>query len=333
MELILADQHANDVRRLFDAEIDVDLKDTNTFELKVNRGEYQSDLTFGNIVYVPGTEYGGIIGEVNTDTSIDTISLKGYAWRGLIDKKILRPPSGSDYLIISGELNSCIKNLTAGNFDSLFSVSAENTGVSVTNFQFERYTTMLAGINKMLKSVGYKLQIKYIQQENGASGYIELSATPIIDYSSTIEFSQDDRLDFTFNNVKNGVNHLICLGTGELKDRIVVDLYVQQDGSIGTQPFYTGLAEIAETYEDTNAESVELTEKGTDKLQELQNYSLFEMNVASLDIDVDIGDIVGGRDYLTGLYAKKPITGKIWRVSGGSESIEYSVEGEDENTE
>lgn len=333
MELILADQHANDVRRLFDAEIDVDLKDTNTFELKINRGEYQDDLTFGSIVYVPETEYGGIIGEVNTDTSIDTISLKGYAWRGLIDKKILRPPSGSDYLTISGELNSCLNELTAGNFDSLFSVSAESTGVSLNNFQFERYTTMLAGINKMLKSVGYKLRIKYIQQENGASGYIELSATPIIDYSSTIEFSQDDRLDFTFNNVKNGVNHLICLGTGELKDRIVVDLYVQEDGTIGTQPFYTGLAEIAETYEDTNAESTELKEKGIDKLQELQNYSLFEMNVASLELDVDIGDIVGGRDYLTGLYAKKPITGKIWRVSGGAESIEYSVEGEDENTE
>ena len=50
MELILTDSSMNDVRRLFDVEIDIDLKDTNTFELKVKRGDFQEDLTFGSAI-------------------------------------------------------------------------------------------------------------------------------------------------------------------------------------------------------------------------------------------------------------------------------------------
>lgn len=333
MELILTDSSMNDVRRLFDVEIDIDLKDTNTFELKIKRGDFQEDLTFGSAIYASGTEYGGIIGEIDTDTSLDTISLKGYTWRGMLDKKIIKPPPGEDYRTISGELNTVLNTLISEQFDSLFSVLDVDTGKTISNFQFNRYTTLLAGIKKMLKSVGYKLQIKFIQQEQGAPGYVELAATQIEDYSEYIELSQDDQLNFTFQNVRNGVNHLICLGTGELKNRAVVDLYLQKDGTIGTTQYYTGIREVAETYEDTNAKAEELEEKGRDHFLEVMNYTQFEMNVATLDVDIDIGDVIGGRDYLTGLYAKKPISGKIWRFADGVESIEYSVEGEDEEEE
>lgn len=334
MELILANDTLNDIRRVFDYEIDVDLTNTNTFEFKVQRSDYAADLTFGNAVYAAGTEYGGIIGQINTQTSLDTISLKGYTWRGMLGKKIIKPPAGEDHLVVSGELNTIIKTLITEQFSSVFVVSAENSGSTVTNFQFDRYCTMLAGIKKMLGSVGYKLKIEYVQQEHGTGGYVQLSAAPIEDYSSTIELSQDSQLDFGFENVRNGVNHLICLGKGEGTERTVIDLYVQEDGSIGTTPYFTGTSEIAEAYEDTSAEdAASLKEKGTEKLQELMNYTTFEMNVETLDIDVDIGDIIGGRDYDTGLYAKKPVTGKIWRVSEGVEAVEYSVSGEGEESE
>ena len=334
MELILANSTLNDIRRIFDYEIDVDLGDTNTFEFKVRRAEYAQDLTFGNIVYAAGTEYGGIIGQINTQTSLDTVSLKGYTWRGMLDKKVIKPPTGQDHLVVSGELNTIIKNLVTGQYSSVFVVSAEDSGGSVTNFQFDRYCTLLAGVNKMLKSVGYKLKIEYIQQEKGESGHVQLSATPAVDYSSTIELSQDDQLDFSFENVRNGINHLICLGKGEGIERTVIDLYVQRDGMIGTTPYYTGVQEVAQAYEDTSAEdATDLQEKGTEKLQELMNYTTFEMNVETLNIDVDIGDIIGGRDYDTGLYAKKPVSGKIWRVADGVETVEYSISGEGEESE
>lgn len=334
MELILADDSLHDIRRVFDYEIDVDLGGTNTFEFKVRRADYAQDLTFGNVVYAPETEYGGIIGQVNTQTSLDTVSLKGYTWRGMLDKKIIKPPAGQDHLVVSGELNNIIKNLIAEQYSSVFSVSEEDSGGTVTSFQFDRYCTLLAGIRKMLKSAGYKLDIDYIQQEQGKAGYVQLSATPIVDYSATIELSQDDQLDFSFENVRNGTNHLICLGKGEGVDRTVIDLYVQQDGTIGTTQHFTGINEVAEVYEDTSAEdAAALQEKGVEKLTELMNYTLFEMDIQTLDLDVDIGDIIGGRDYDTGLYAKKPVSGKIWRVADGKETVEYSIAGEGEESE
>lgn len=329
-QLILADRNLKDIDPVMDADIDIAIgSDENDYEIKVRRDQWRPEYTFGNVFCVKNTEYGGIIGEVDTSTAEDTISLLGRTWRGMLDKKIIRPPAGQDYKKVSGELNTVLGELITEQFDDYFVVSQDDTGVSLTNYQFDRYCTLLAGINKMLKSVGYRLKIRYVQQERGQPGYVELSAVPIVDYSEQIELSQDSQLNFTFKNCRNGVNHLICLGKGELQDRQVIDLYVQEDGSIGSEPFYTGIQEIAETYEDTSSETGELEEKGREKLLELMNSTSFSMDVETLNMDVAIGDIIGGRDYLTGLYAKKPITKKIYRVEGGKTSLEYGIEGDD----
>lgn len=328
-QLILATGYLRDIDPIMDAEIDFAVGKENDFEVKIRRDSWRKEYAFGNVLYIPGTEYGGIIGEISTNTSLGTISIVGRTWRGMLDKKIIVPPSGEDYATVTGEINQVLSKLISGQFGNYFVVSQEHTGVSVSNYQFERYCTLLSGSTKMLKSVGYKLHIKYVQQEDGQPGYVELSAVPIVDYSGEIELSQDSQLNFSFKNNRNGVNHLICLGKGELQERQVVDLYVQKDGSIGTTPYYTGIQEVAETYEDTSSESAELQEKGTEKLRELMNSTTFSMDVESLGIDVEIGDIVGGRDYLTGLYAKKPIKSKIYKVTGGKESLEYEIEGDD----
>ena len=328
-QLILADQNLKDIAPVMDSEIDIAIGEENDYEIKIPRDEWRSEYTFGNAFYIKDTEYGGVIGEVDTSTAEDTISLLGRTWRGMLDKKIIRPPTGQDYKKVSGELNVVLGELITEQFDDYFVVSQDDTGVGLTNYQFDRYCTLLAGINKMLKSVGYRLKIRYVQQERGQPGYVELSAVPIVDYSEQIELSQDSQLNFTFKNCRNGVNHLICLGKGELQDRQVIDLYVQEDGSIGSEPYYTGIQEIAATYEDTSSETDELEEKGREKLLELMNSTSFSMDVETLNMDVAIGDIIGGRDYLTGLYAKKPITKKIYRVEGGKASLEYGIEGDD----
>ena len=328
-QLILADQNLRDICPVMDAGIDIAIGDENNYEIKVRRDKWRSEYTFGNVFYVRNTEYGGIIGEVDTNTAEDAISLLGMTWRGMLDKKIICPPTGSDYKTVSGELNLILNDLVAEHFDDYFVVLQVDTGVSLANYQFDRYCTLLTGVTKMLKSVGYRLQIRYIQQERGQPGYIELSAVPIVDYSEQIELSQDSQLNFTFKNCRNGVNHLICLGKGELQDRQVIDLYVQEDGSIGTTQYYTGIQEVAETYEDTSSESDELEEKGREKLQELMNSTSFSMDVETLNMDVAIGDIIGGRDYLTGLYAKKPIAKKIYKIEDGKASLEYEIEGDD----
>lgn len=329
-QLILADKNFRDIRPVMDAGIDIETGDQdNSFEVKIRRDKWDERYTFGNVFYIKNTEYGGVISEIDTDTSLDTISLLGMTWRGNLDKKIIRPPSGQDYATATGELNEVIAQLVQGQFGEYFMVSQEDTGVRVTGYQFERYCTMLYGIRKMLKSVGHRLRIRYIQQERGQPGYVELAAVPIVDYSEEIELSQDSRLNFTFKNNRGGVNHLICLGKGELQERQVIDLYVQENGTIGSTQYYTGLQEIAQTYEDTSTETEELEEKGREKLQELMNSTAFSMDVESLDLDIEIGDIIGGRDYLTGMYAKKPIAKKIYRVEDGTASLEYGIEGDD----
>lgn len=328
-QLILATDYLRDIAPVMDADVDFSVGEDNDYEIKIRRDSWREEYTFGNVLYIPGTEYGGIIGEINTDTSLDTISILGRTWRGKLDKKIIVPPAGQDYATASGELNQILRDLIAGQFGDYFVVSQNDTGINIAGYQFERYCTLLAGITKMLKSVEHKLHIEYVQQERGQPGYVELSAVPIIDYADKIELSQDSQLNFNFKNNRNGVNHLICLGKGELQDRQVIDLYVQKNGSIGTTQYYTGIQEVAEVYEDTSSESAELQEKGTEKLQELMNSTTFSMDVETLGIDVEIGDIIGGRDYLTGLYAKKPIKGKIYKVTGGKESLEYEIEGDD----
>lgn len=329
-QLILADQNLRDVKPVMDAEIDIAIgSDENDYEIKIRRDRWDERYTYGNIFYIKDTEFGGIIGRKKINTAEDTISLYGRTWRGKLDKKVIRPPAGQDYRKVSGELNAVLNTLVTEQFNDYFVVSQADTGVTVTNYQFDRYCTLLAGITKMLKSVGYKLHIEYIQQERGQPGYVELSAAPIVDYSEQIELSQDSRLNFVFDETKNGVNHLICLGKGELQERQVVDLYVGKSGSIGKTQYYTGIQEVAETYEDTSSESDELEEKGREKLQELMNSTSFSMDVESLGMEVEIGDIIGGRDYVTGMYAAKPIAKKIYKVSGGTASLEYEIEGDD----
>lgn len=329
-QLILADQNLRDIKPVMDAGIDFAVgSDENDYEIKIRRDRWDERYAYGNILYIKNTEFGGIIGRKKINTAEDTISLYGRTWRGKLDKKVIRPPAGQDYRKVSGELNAVLDTLVTEQFSDYFVVSQNDTGVSVTNYQFDRYCTLLAGIVKMLKSVGYKLHIEYIQQERGQPGYVELSAVPVVDYSERLELSQDSRLNFVFDEMKNGVNHLICLGKGELQDRQVIDLYVGENGSIGTMQYYTGIQEVTETYEDTSSESDELEEKGREKLQELMNSTSFSMDVESLDMEVEIGDIIGGRDYVTGMYAAKPIAKKIYKVEGGKTSLEYEIEGDD----
>ena len=324
----LANKELRELGFIKDANVTVDLNGKRDFSVQIARSNWYEELTFSSLIYIMGTEYGGIIGEVLTDTTLDYVELKGLTWRGRLAKKIIQPPAGSDYKTVSGELHTVMKSLIEPKFDGLFVVSQENTGVTVSNYKFDRYCTLLDGLTKMLKSKGYRLKLTSQREEN-EPGYIYIEAVPIVDYSSQIELSQDCQLNYTMDDKRDGVNHLIVTGKGELQDRNVLHLYVQEDGSLGKTQYYTGLQEIAEVYENTSTETDELEETSIEKLQELMNKKTFKMDVAALGIDVDIGDIVGGRDYLTGMYMAKPVENIIYELTGDVESKTYKLEGED----
>ena len=123
---------------------------------------------------------------------------------------------------------------------------------------------------------------------------------------------------------KNGINHLICLGQGELEERQQVDLYAWPDGSTRKTQYYYGKDLIESYYENTTVESLdELEEEGRDKLEELRDYKQLKISVSS-DIDLELGDVVGGRERITNIRMTAPVVRKIVNVNGiGRATITY----------
>ena len=159
--VILANENLRELGAIKDANITVDLNGDRTFSVQIARSNWRPELTFSSLIYIMGTEYGGIIGEVLTDTTLDYVELKGMSWRGRLAKKIIQPPTGSDYKTVSGELHTVMKSLIEPEFDGLFVVSQEDTGVTVSNYQFDRYCTLLDGLTKLLIIIWYRLQLSF----------------------------------------------------------------------------------------------------------------------------------------------------------------------------
>lgn len=282
-------------------------------------------LWYESQVFIPGTEFGGIVKDIISLTKSKTVKFMGDTWRGMLSKKIISPPSGQDYLTVSGELNEVLRKMLKEHFGDWFVVPEESTEVTV-NYQFNRYVTLLEGLTSLLESVNYKLSIKYIQGAQGEAGYVEVSAAPINNYSEEEEYSQDCNIKMTVRDYRRGINHLICLGEGELKDRIRVDLYIQKDGSIGKTQYYKGLEERTDVYDYSSADVAELEEGGEKRLKELADYKEFDMNIEKANLE--LGDIVSGRDHITGLYVVKPVIQKILKISTGKERIDYKLKGD-----
>ena len=324
MDLILATKDGNDICSLVYTKSDFSIGNTNDFEITISLADWNSNIKFGCRVYAPKSEIGGIIGGIKTDTATDTITLTGYTWRGLLKKKVISPPANEAYKKVSGDLNDILSQIIGNNFNDIIRAKQSKSGISIT-YQFDRYTDMLSGFSKMLLQKNYKLKIEYIQQEQGAAGFVEVSAVPIFDYSKKIELSQDSQVNFISEQVSNACNHLISLGKGELTDREVIHLYADRNGVVSNVQIFFGIAEVCETYENVSSENLK-----EDALKEFDNRiakSTFKMDIASLGIDVDIGDIVGGRDYITGISAKKPLYEKIITTENGLTSIQYNLEG------
>ena len=85
---------------------------------------------------------------------------------------------------------------------------------------------------------------------------------------------------------------------------------------------------VEQYYEDTSVETVqELEESGREKFPDLMNYKQLKISVS--DMDLELGDIVGGRERITGIYMTSQVVRKIVSVTGkGRVSIDYKLKGE-----
>lgn len=325
MEFIVCDAEKMELCALPEhVSVDLDIGDTNDAEIIAEK-RY---LNYGMYLICPGTEYGVLLEEKDSWTNGKEETWRGNTFRGFLKQFIICPPQGQDYLTVNGDAHEVLRQVLDNAFGGMFTIPETPSGIAL-NGSFDRYTDALTGFTKLLDTKGARLNIEIKQGGSNEPFFVVLSAVPKSNLSAEIEYSQDSQVAVHFTDYKRGINHLICLGKGELKDRQVVHLYVQEDGSIAQdKPYYTGLKERTAVYDYNNVESVEeLIKGGTERLRELTDYRKMEMDVQ--DLEVQIGDTIAGRDYDTGFYLQKPITGKIVRIQDGEISVEYKVEGED----
>lgn len=304
-----------------------DLCAINDFALDMAVGYDRQDFTAsfkpvenvggGSLLYIDGTEYGGVVDDVTTDTESGLAEYHGRTWDGILAAKIIMPPAGESYRVVSGEANGVLASLvTLLDVGDVFEASTAASGITITSYQFDRFVDGYTGICKMLESVGAKLLIRKAQ------GKAVLSAKA----ASTISDEADsDLMDFTLTDNHRVVNHLVCGGEGELDQRVVIDLYANSNGTVSTTQTLTGVDEITEFYDYPNADATELLEAGTKKLQEYQQAGSVEVTRIGRG-EWDVGDTLVVRDNKTGTVVSVPITGKTVKVDASTNwqlSVEY----------
>ncbi len=332
MELISVRKDGEELGLLKVSGLDVDIGNSNDFVITFSSADWEGNevLTDADYWYADGFgEIGGRIRCITSSTASKTVKVSGQTWRGMLDKKIIEPDAGENYKVVSGEANQILSQLITPRFGGFFVVPDKATEFTIRSYQFKRYQSLLSGIVEMLYSVGAKLEINFIPgyftAHTYTPGYVQIEAVPIIDYSNEIEYSQDGKIDFTAKDYRMGVNHLICLGQGELKDRQVIHLYVDSDGIISDTQTQFGVDEIAEVYDYSSAESLdELRSYGEARLKSLMDYK--SLKISLNQIDAQIGDIVGGQEQITGITLKKQISNIIVKVdSKGKLTITHKV--------
>lgn len=317
MDLIYMNRSREDEGVLADFTFDLAFgKDENNFECVVDTESHCCEE--GYFLYYEGTEYGGIIDKIKVATDKSEITYIGRTWHGLLEAKIIEPDG--DYLILSGEANAQLAFLIDRmDLSGLFKASSEESGIDISNYKMNRYIGGYEGIRKMLRDAGAKLHIEFKE------GFAELSARPLVDYSKDEEFDTD-QIDFVIEKNFHPINHVICLGAGNLSEREVIHVYADASGNISTTQSIFGIDEVTAKYDNPNAESSEaLMQGGIDLIKASWNADKVDFDFNSNEKTYDIGDVVGAREFTTGISASSEIVKKIVKIKDNTTTISYEV--------
>ena len=306
MDVILASAGGEE-ERVINCEYDFALGNENTFELSIPYPDWTGDIDFGKRVYIPGTEYGGIVKDIEGDTSKDTVFVKGYTWRGYWGKRFFKGT-------ISGDLTNILSTLI-GAYNGIFKTGElTNITASVT---FNNYVTIAEAARIILEPFGYRLNLEYVQTEDG--GYCLASAVKA--KRTDDEISQDGYLNFSSEVYRMGINHIVAYnGT------TTVHVYADINGNVSTMQTLFGIDEFMDVYISDDDDIARMTENAVAQLQDTTNRKKLRATSRDTDrLDLNIGDIVGGVDYITGLSMEKPIATKIVTLRDGNLSVQYGV--------
>lgn len=286
----------------------------NDFELTLHDGTVLPDR---GLVYVDGTEVGGIVDHMKDELSdgVSVVTYSGRSWHGMLAGKVLQPDSGQDYLKVSGPVNQVLSNMLARiGLSDVFKVRADSTK-TIPTFQFDRYCTAYDGIRRMLAANDLKLLFQEVD------GTVWMYAAPIVAHDDTVD---SDLVDFSITKDYRRTNHMIGLGKGDLRNRLVVHYYADGSGKVSNTRTFGGRDEIAAVYDYSSAEKDELDKQTKKQLQDLQGAGAVDVTVHD-GLSLDVGDRVAGCDHVTGLTVTAVVLKKIVKLSGGLLSVSYEV--------
>lgn len=285
MDLIYTNKNKEDVGVLHDYEFDLAFgADENDFECEIQSSSHCCEA--GSYLYIEGTEYGGVVDKIQVDTEDKTVTYMGRTWHGILFNSIIEPEPGYDYYVVTGEANAALAGLISHlGLSGIFTASTKDSGITVS-YSF-RYDNAYSGIRRMLAEYGGKLKFAF------KTDTVVLSAEYYRDYSRDEEWDAS-QVDFTVKKDYRPVNHLICLGGGNLRDRCVIHLFADEYGGIQpctktasplsdddyildcSKQLLFGVDEIADTYDYPNAQTVEnyivLEEQPDDWSESFESY-------------------------------------------------------------
>ncbi len=327
MDLIYTDVSYKELGYLKRCEIDMELgsfiksSSNNTFQMTTSIDDLPPEIEKGCLIYEIGTEIGGIVNGIGADTSTNKAYIYGITWRGMLQRKYIEPPEGQAYFLARGDANKVIRDLIDDQYNELIVGSKNDSGILV-NKDF-RYSQIASSIEEMLALVNSRINIKAVRIDGNVK--IIVSAETIKNLSDDIELNNDYGISLIAKKIKNGVNHVICLGKGELVDRTVIHLFKLPNGTITTDSkgAIKGIDEHTIIYDYSSVESdEELIEGGKKKFNEFLDEESLEMKINK---DVDIGDIIAARERITGIYMQKQVSQKIIKGFIDSVKVEYKV--------
>lgn len=296
----------------------------NTFSVSIPEKLWKKDpILEGHYVYVPQTEYGGLVTYIRHSTEDQTVTVQGQCWRGILFQRTIDPPSGSGYLTVTDmDANELIDEVTDGKFGDWVVPESTAAGTDVSG-QY-RYEAVASGLHRTLRAYGLRLQVVY----DNVYGVLRLSAEPVNDLTDSVEISQDYGVHFTSEEGNLELcNHCLALGSGELTERMVRNVYIYNGTVYYSRP--SGIAEedvrtVVLDYPNAEDET-ELLRSAAERLMDKQPIQGITVDELTLDVSAELGDLIGVRDRLTGLTAVSEITEKILTIRDGRIEIAVKV--------
>lgn len=294
--------------------------DENDFELTIDDPD-APEIERGWYFWLDGSDVGGRIVDrrVSVAGGTSTTTWIGQSWTGMLAAKILQPDANQDYLTVSGKLPDILKNILKRiGLDTVFTVDSSDASI-LSNWMFQnpRYVDAYTGLRTLLASCGRRLDFK-------ASGNkILLGIVPVQTVANTID---SDLVDFKAETNRRAVNHLIGLGSQELKNRLVVNYFADATGVVSQTQTLFGADEVCATYDYSNADLSTLQSETKKHLQELQTGGSVEVTLSDEVGDgLRVDDKIVAADQSSGINVTAVVTKRIVKIDSGILTLTFEV--------